>query len=149
MTIPDLIEPITDKKETLGQQWLNVQEKYAGQMTQNVRETTTAMTKSYYESFEKIWNAHKHVTQDYYIWETMRIHPKLDGVIECKHVARLSRPIPEWGTTLFKVSNQNGECIVEWGLPAKHEAMIMMQNKEGWDENIISDIEKYLAGTLV
>lgn len=144
--IPDLISPISEKK-TLGQQWLDVQEQYAGE-TQTIGDTTRSMTKSYLESFEKVWNEHKDLKEDYYIWEAMRIHPKLAGAIECKHVARKTRPLPEWGTTLFKVSNKNGECKVEWGLPAKHEAMIMMQNKEGWHPDIIKDIESFLSGRL-
>ncbi len=55
------------QKKTLGQQVLDVQEKYAGKKTQTVRETTDEMGKKYMQHFEAHLNAHKHLDKPYYI----------------------------------------------------------------------------------
>lgn len=136
-------------KKTLGQQILDVQEKYAGQKTQTVRETTDEMGKEYMKSLQKVIDMHRNVKEDYYIMEIMRPDANLTGVINLKHIARRSRPKPEWGIALYKYHVESGELTYEWGLPHWSEAMIIAQNPEGWEPKTVKDIYDFVEGTLV
>lgn len=136
------------KKETLGQQWLSVQEKYAGQKTQTVRETTDEMGKEYMDSLWSLVEMHSHIQGLYYIQEIIQPDPFLEGVIKVKHIARRSRPNPEWGIALYSVNNKTCELTYEWGLPNEAEAMIMMSNPEGWDRKVVQDIKDFHQGNL-
>ena len=147
--IPELnIIDETPKRKTLGQQVVDTNTKYFGQKTQTVRETTNEMGKKYMESLWKVIEMHEYVREPYYIMEILRPETMLEGVIKLKHVARRTRPRPEWGLGLYKVDNKSGTCTYEWGLPRAEEAMIMMSNPEGWDPKIIKDIKDYVEGTL-
>ncbi len=136
-------------RETLGQQVLDVQEKYAGQKTQTVRETTDAMGKEYMKSLWKVVENHPHVKEDYYIMEILRPDTFLEGVMKLKHVARRTRPTPEWGVALYKVHIGSGTLTYEWGLPHVEEAILMLQEPEGWDSKLIKDIVDFSKGLLV
>lgn len=137
------------KRETLGQQILDNHDKYAGQKTQTVRETTNAMGKDYMRSLWKLIEDHKNMDEPYYIMEIMRPDPILPQTIHVKHIARRTRPRPEWGIALYKVDNKLGECFYEWGLPHAAEALIMVQNPEGWDSKTIKDIKDFVNRILV
>jgi len=136
-------------KQTLGEGLLDIQQKYAGKKTQTVRETTSEMGKEYVKSLEKVIHDHKNVKELYYIMEILKPDAMLEGVIKLVHVARKTRPNPEWGVALYKVDNKLGDITYEWGLPKAEEAYIMMQNPEGWDSKLIRDIKGYLEKTLV
>ena len=73
----------------------------------------------------------------------------LEGVIRIRHVARRTRPLPEWGTALYSVDNKKGEIRYEWGLPLHREAILVMENPGGWDPKIVKDIRDFVQGTLV
>ena len=135
-------------KKTLGQQIADIQTRYQGQKTQTVRETTEAMAGEYIESLNKVVEDHKHLREPYYIVEILKPDAMLEGVIKLVHVARKTRPLPEWGLALYKVDNITGDCRYEWGLPRAEEAAIMMSVPEGWDPRLIDDISRYLNGTL-
>ena len=137
-----------EPRVTLGQQILDVQTKYAGQKTQTVRETTDEMGKSYMASLWKTVEMHKHMKEDYYIMEILRTDPMLEGVVHIKHIARRTRPKPEWGIGLYKVHVSSGNLEYQWGLPIKPEAIIMLQNPEGWEKKTIKDIYDFVQGTL-
>ena len=139
---------MTDKRVTLGQQILDNQAKYAGQKTQTIRETTDEMGKEYMRSLERTVLLNKSCKHDYYIMEIMRPDANLIDVVNLKHISRRTRPKPEWGVALYKYHQQSGHLTYEWGLPAKHEALIMMQNPEGWEPKSIKDIRDYVQGTL-
>lgn len=147
ISTPDL--PATESRKTLGQQVVEVQEKYAGQKTQEVRETTNEMGKGYMQSLEKLIEDNKHLKDDYYIMEILKPDSLLPGVISLKHIARRSRPLPEWGVALYKISNRSGTCTYEWGLPHAAEALIMVQNPEGWEAKTMADIQAFVQGRLV
>ncbi len=134
---------------TLGQQVLDVQTKYAGQKTQTVRETTDEMGKEYMSSLWKTVEMNNKETKDYYIMEILRPDSLLEGVMKLKHIARRTRPNPEWGVALYKVCPSSGSVTYEWGLPSAMEAFVMAQNPEGWDYKIIKDIRDFVQGTLV
>lgn len=134
---------------TLGQQVLDVNAKYAGQKTQTVRETTNEMGKEYMKSLWKTIEMHNHMSEDYYIMEILRPDHLLEGVMKLKHIARKTRPNPEWGIALYKVHPSSGTVTYEWGLPSKSEAIIMLQNPEGWDGKIIKDMLDHVNGRLV
>ena len=137
------------EKKTVGQQVVEVQEKYGGTKTQTARETTNEMSKEYLMSLEKIINDHQNIKEPYFILEILRPDPFLEGVIKLTHVARRTRPKAEWGLALYKVDNAGGELIYEWGLPRAEEAYLMMQDPEGWDAKLIKDIRDHIQGILV
>ncbi len=150
MRVQDIHAPEfhTTERKTLGQQVLDVQEKYAGKKTQTVRETTDEMGKRYMEHFEAHLNAHKHLTKPYYILEIITPDTFLEGVMKLIFQPRWTRPKPEWGIALYKVDNQKGEITLEWGLPKAEEAAIMMANPGGWHPKLIQDIKEHLEGKL-
>jgi hypothetical protein len=136
-------------KKTLGEELLDIQHKYAGKKTQTVRETTSEMGKEYMKSLNKVISDHQKLTEPYYIMEIMKPDSFLEGVIKLVHVARRTRPNPEWGVALYKVDNRKGDLTYEWGLPKAEEAYIMMQSPEGWDSTLIKNIKDFLEGTLI
>lgn len=136
-------------RDTLGQQVLDAQIKYAGQITQTVRETTDAMGKEYMKSLWKVVEDHNHVKEDYYIVEIIQPDMFLEGVMKLKHIARRTRPSPEWGVALYKVHTSSGTVTYEWGLPHVEEAILMLQEPEGWDSKLITDIVEFSKGALV
>ena len=140
---------IETPKKTFGEELLDIQHKYAGKKTQTVRETTSEMGKEYVKSLEKVIHDHENVQEPYYIMEILKPDAMLEGVIKLVHVARKTRPNPEWGIALFKIDNKKGNLTYEWGLPRAEEALIMMQNPEGWDSKLIKDIKDFLDRTLV
>lgn len=137
------------EKKTLGQQWLDVQNEYAGKKTQTVRETTNEMGKDYMESLFKVIKDHEHLKEPYYIIEVLKPDSFLEGVIKLTHIARRTKPRSQWGIAVFEVNNEKGECKYLWGLPKAEEAFIMMQNPEGWDQKLVEDIKNHLDGKLV
>jgi len=137
------------EKKTFGQEWSDVQTKYAGQKTQTVAETTEAMSKDYLESLHKVIKDHEHIKEPYYIIEVLKPDSFLEGVIKLTHIARRTKPRSQWGIAVFEVDNEKGECRYLWGLPKAEEAFIMMQNPGGWDAKLISDIQLHLDGKLV
>ena len=140
---------MTEARQTLGQQVIDVLTKYAGQKTQTVRETTNEMGKEYMASLEKVIELQKGYNEDYYIMEILRPDHLLHGVMKLKHIARKTRPYPEWGVALYKVRPTSGTITYEWGLPNEAEAFIMVQNPEGWDSKLMSDIRDHVQGRLV
>lgn len=151
MHVKDIHDPtfcIAENRKTLGQQALEVQNKYAGQKTQTVRETTDEMGKKYMAHLEAHLDAHKHLTKPYYLLEILRPNPILDGCMELHFMPRWTRPKPEWGLALYKIDNQKGEITLEWGLPRAEEAAIMMANADGWHPKLIQDIQEFLSGKL-
>lgn len=136
------------KKITLGQQVLDNYYKYAGQKTQTVRETTNEMGTAYMDSLWKVIGQHEHLREPYYIMEVLQPETFLEGVIKLKHIARHTRPRPEWGIAIYKVDNQSGVVTYEWGLPRAEEAVIMMSNPGGWDPKVIQDITDFVNGKL-
>lgn len=139
---------MTEAHKTLGQQVIDVQTKYAGQKTQTVRETTTEMGKKYMESLWKTVEMHNGYNEDYYIMEILKPDGLIEGVINLKHIARKTRPKPEWGVSLYKVRPSSGLVTYEWGLPSSDEAFVMVQNPEGWDSKLIKDIKDFVEGKL-
>ncbi len=140
----------TDKKHVnLGQQIIDIQEKYAGQKTQNIRETTDEMGKEYMAQLISCakTNLEKH-NKDFYIVEVLRNDAILESVVKLHLQARWTRPKPEWGMALYRVDAASGNLIYLWGLPQKHEASLMMHNPEGWDQKTMQDIDDYLQGKL-
>lgn len=144
----NLLQPKEAKKVNLGQQIIDAQIKHAGE-TQTVRDTTNEMGKKYMESLWKVVEDHKHLKQDYYIMEIMRPDTFLEGVIKVKHIARRTRPLPEWGIGLYKVHANSGTVTYEWGLPHVEEAIEMLKDPEGWNSKVISDIYDFAKGALV
>lgn len=136
------------EKKTLGQQVYEVQNKYAGQKTQTVRDTTNEMGKEYMASLRKVLEQNSHVKGEYYIMEIMKPDSYLDGVIRLWHIARRTRPTPEWGIGLFKMNNTTGELKYEYGLPHAAEAHRMLEDPYGWDPKVMKDIKDMIAGTL-
>lgn len=136
-----------EKKKTLGQQVLDNYEKNQG-TTQTVRDTTNEMGKKYMESLWKLVEQHKSLKEDYYIMEIMQPDTFLEGVIKVKHIARRSRPNPEWGVALYKVHVNSGEVTYEWGLPHVEEAIEMMKMPEGLHPKVIQDIVDFAKGAL-
>ncbi len=139
----------TEPRVTLGQQVLDIQTKYAGQKTQTIRETTEEMGKNYLKNLWEIVEANKHIKQDWYITEILEVEAILVNTMRIHLHPRLTRPKPEWGLGLYKVHVNSGTVTYEWGLPKKHEALIMMANPEGWDSKSIKDIRDFVEGTLV
>jgi hypothetical protein len=137
-------------RETLGQQLYDNQIKYAGQITQTVRETTDEMGKKYMEELIKCAsdNLNKH-NKDFYILEIIEHDAILEGVIKVHFQARWTRPNPEWGLSLYKVSAESGDLRYLWGLPRKHEVFIMLQNPEGWETKTMQDISDHMQGKLI
>lgn len=135
---------LQNSRVTLGQQVLDVQTKYAGQKTQTIRETTDEMGKKYMQSLWNIIGEHNHITEDYYISEFMKTDSILPNTIHCKHVARLTMPLPEWGIACFRVSNRESECFYEWGLPSEAEGELIKQNPLGWDVKTVDDVTRFL-----
>ena len=140
----DLLQP----KKTLGQEIYEVHNKHAGQKTQTVRETTNEMGKEYMASLRKVLEQNSSVKGDFYIMEIMRPDSHLDGVIRLYHIARRTRPKPEWGTALYKRNNENETLTYEYGLPHVAEAERMLREPYGWDEKVMRDIKDMQAGKL-
>lgn len=92
---------------------------------------------------------HKDLKEPYYIMEILQPDAILPNAIKMKHIARKTRPKPEWGIALYKVDNSIDECFYEWGLPHKSEALIMIQNPAGWESKSMQDIIAFARGTLV
>lgn len=136
------------KHITLGQQVINTYHKYAGQSLQNVRDTTNEMGKVYMDSLWKVVSEHEHVQEPYFIVEILQSDTFLEGVIKLKHIARYTRPRPEWGLALYKADNKNGALTYEWGLPRAEEALIIMSNPPGWDKKMVQDIADFVNGKL-
>lgn len=149
MTLDDaFLSTFDPTRKTIGAQVFELQNRYAGQKTQTVRETTDAMAKDYLQSLWKVVEDHKTLTEPYYITEILKPDPYLDGVVRLWHTARRTRPLPEWGLALYKVNNSTGEVTYEWGLPHAQEALVMVQNPEGWDAKMMKDIMDFIDGKL-
>lgn len=131
------------EEKTLGQQVLDTQEKYAGQVTQNIRDTTNEMGKEYMKSLWSIIESHAHLTTKYYISEFMKRDTIIPDAIHCKHVARLTMPLPEWGLACYRIDNQVGECFYEWGLPSEAEGEMILMNPLGWDKKTADDVIRF------
>jgi hypothetical protein len=143
-----MVQQSSVPRATLGQQVLDVQTKYAGQKTQTVRETTDEMGKEYMRSLQSIFEKHQHLPFDYYIVEIIQPDTFLPGAIKVKHIARRTEPFPEWGLAVYKVDNHSGDCTYLWGLPHEAEAMMMLQNPEGWERKTMQDIDDFMKGRL-
>ena len=137
------VPPLNEVKKTLGQQIYDNHIKYAGQFTQEVRETTNEMGKEYMRSLDKCIEMHAHHRKPYFVYEILRPHSHFPNVIECKHVVRFTEPLPEWGTSLYKVDNSSGEWWYLWGLPHEIEAMRFMMNPIGYEKKTIDDIVSF------
>lgn len=135
-------------KKSLGQEIYEIQNKYAGQKTQTVRETTNEMGKEYMASLRKVLEQNSAVKGEYYIMEIMRPDSYLDGVIRLYHIARRTRPKPEWGIALYRRNNEAETLIYEYGLPHAAEAHRMLEDPYGWDPKVIADIQDMRAGKL-
>ena len=144
-----LFAPAKPKPKTLGAQMLDMRIKHAGEKTQTIRETTDEMGKKYMEDIVKLAESElqKH-SKDFYILEVLEHDPILEGVIKLRLQARWTRPAPEWGIALYKVHAVSGQMTYEWGLPQKHEAYIMIQNPEGWEQKTMQDIMAFVDGKL-
>lgn len=138
-----------EKKETFGQQVARVHAQNSGKLVQTIGETTSEMAKEYIRSMEKMVNDHQHYREPYYIMEIIKPDGLLEGVIKMVHIARKSRPRPEWGIALYKVDNQKGTLTYEWGLPLHREAVIVMENPGGWDPKIVEDITAFVEKRLI
>src|SRR5689334_37502 len=92
-------------KRSLGQQVYDVQTKYAGQKTQTIRETTDEMGKEYMRSLWSVIEKHKHLKGTYYIVEMVSRDAIIPDAVKVVHVARRTRPLPEWGLALYRVDN--------------------------------------------
>jgi len=136
-------------KKTLGQQVMDVHAANGGRFSQTIGETTSEMAKEYLKSLWKIVEDHQHIKEPYYIMEIIQPDQYLEGVIKLKHIARRSRPLPEWGVALFSVDNHTGALKYEWGLPTIGEAEIVMSAPEGWDPKMVKDIRDFVLGNLV
>jgi len=134
---------------TLGQQLLDKHAKTTAQDTQTVRDTTDAMGKKYMESLWKLVKQHENLQEDWYISEVISHDTFLEGVMKVKHIARRTRPRPEWGMALYMVHPKVGQLSYEWGLPHVEEAIEIMKEPEGWDRKIVKDIMAYAEGSLV
>lgn len=143
------MEDTEEQKPTLGEQLVKVQTDNAGRMSQTIGETTEGMAKEYLKSLEQIINDHKHVKEKYYIMELIKVDQFMEGVVRLKHIARKTRPRPEWGVALYAVDNQSGTLTFEWGLPTIGEAEIVMSAPEGWDPFLVGNIRDFVNGTLV
>jgi hypothetical protein len=137
------------KKKTFGQQVVENHARNGGRFTQTIRETTSEMAKEYLRSLWKIVEDHQNYKEPYYIMEIIQPDQYLEGVIKMKHIARKTRPLPEWGVALYSVDNQTGILKYEWGLPTVGEAEIVMSNPEGWDAKMVKDIRDFAMGNLI
>jgi hypothetical protein len=136
-------------KKTLGEQIAKVHADNGGRFTQTIRDTTSEMGKEYLRSLWKLVEDHQSYKEPYYIMEIIQPEQFLEGVIKMKHIARKTRPLPEWGVALYSVDNQTGTLKYEWGLPTIGEAEIVMSNPEGWDSKMVKDIRDFVLGNLV
>ena len=134
---------------TLGQQLLDKHARTSAHDTQSVRDTTDAMGEKYMESLWKLVKMHESLQEDWYITEVIQHDTFLEGVMKVKHIARRTRPRPEWGIALYKVHPNSGTLSYEWGLPHVEEAILIMKEPEGWDRKIVKDIMAFAKGELV
>ena len=144
MLNPSLVEP----RKTLGQQIEELHASSASDTDQTVRDTTNEMGKKYMESLWSLVQQHIHLTKPYYILEIMKPDSHLTNTVKLLHVARWTRPVPEWGLALYRVDNSLGEVFYEWGLPHVNEAEFMMHDPLGWDPKMIKDIQDFREGKL-
>jgi len=148
--IPDC--PVSMQSEsprvTLGQQILEKRAKASAQDTQTVRDTTNAMGEEYMKSLWTLVKKHENLSEDWFITEIITHDTFLEGVMKVKHIARRTRPNPEWGLALYKVHPKSGTLSYEWGLPHVEEAIHIMKEPEGWDKKIVKDIMAFANGTL-
>lgn len=149
MSKPKILEKKEIERPTLGSLLVKNHEENAGRLSQTIRETTNEMGKEYIKSLDRIIYEHEHYSEPYYIMEIISPEYHMEGVIRMRHIARKTRPKPEWGIALYRVDNKKGEITYEWGLPFQHEATMVMTNPEGWDPKIVKDIRDYVEGTLV
>jgi len=136
------------EKKTLGAEIFEVHNKYAGQKTQTVRETTNEMGKEYLASLDKVLNKHAHYKEPYYIMEILKPDSHLDGVIRLWHIARKTRPTPEWGIAVYKRDNAADTLTYEYGLPHAAEAHRMLEDPYSWDPKVMRDIKDMQLGLL-
>ncbi len=147
--IPDCPIQSESPRVTLGQQILDKHAKLKTQDTQTVRDTTDEMGKEYMKSLWKLVKQHENLQEDWYITEIITHDTFLEGVMKVKHIARRTRPNPEWGIALYMVHPKSGQLSYEWGLPHVEEAILIMKEPEGWDRKIVKDIMAFAEGTLV
>lgn len=147
--IPDCSIQSESPRATLGQQLLDKHANTTGQGTSSVADMGHAMGEKYMESLWKLVNQHKSLEEDYYILEVITHDTFLEGVMKVKHIARRTRPNPEWGLALYKVMPKSGTLLYEWGLPHVEEAIQIMREPEGWDKKVVKDIMAFAKGELV
>lgn len=136
-------------RATLGQQLLDKHANTAGQGPNTVADMGHAMGEKYMESLWKLVKMHEKLEEDWFISEVIQHDTFLEGVMKVKHIARRTRPNPEWGMALYKVHPKSGTLSYEWGLPHVEEAILIMKEPEGWDKKIVKDIVAFSKGELV
>ena len=149
--IPDCYNPAQSgsPRATLGQQLLDKHANSTGQGSIEVAEMGQEMGKEYMKSLWKLVKQHENLDEDWYISEVIQHDTFLEGVMKVKHIARRTRPNPEWGMALYMVHPKSGELSYEWGLPHVEEAIEIMKDPEGWDRKIVKDIMAFAKGELV
>ena len=129
--IPDCFGQSESPRATLGQQLLDKHANTTGQGTTSVADMGHAMGEKYMESLWKTVKMHENLDEDWYISEVIQHDTFLEGVMKVKHIARRTRPNPEWG------------------LPHVEDAIRIMREPEGWDPKIVKDIVAFAKGELV
>ncbi len=148
--VHDCYQPQSESpRATLGQQLLDKHANTVGQGSHTVGDMGHAMGEKYMESLWKIVKMHEKLEEDWFISEVIQHDTFLEGVMKVKHIARRTRPHPEWGMALYKVHPKSGTLSYEWGLPHVEEAILIMKEPEGWDKKIVKDIVAFSKGELV
>jgi hypothetical protein len=127
------------------------------QEMQTVEETYTEMTPKYFEELKKACedNASK-FSPPFYIVVLRKKEFWADNVLRQWFVARQTRPdprvlrrdYPNHDHDLWKYNHTTGDVSLQWTLPTKQDADMMLRNWQLYHSDLIRWISEFNAGTL-
>lgn len=110
------------------------------------------VTSEYQKNWEKqildIIDTHQDYAPKYYILQVIQKEHGHINLLRNRTFIRKTRPDPDWNTDCYSYDNLLHMLRLEWSLPPKEAATMILRNTSQWDKFLVSSIQRFLSGEL-
>jgi hypothetical protein len=138
------------KKDTIGQQIIDVVKKSGKDKGPEAREVTLEWGKNFLKELENIARDPQYKKWDLiYIKVLAKKQVASENMVNVVYGVTNVMPSPDWKNMLYSYDRKKDEWKLHWVLPQAPEiARVMLAHEDGFDPILISSIKKFLNGEL-
>lgn len=113
-----------------------------------VGDVASEYSKKWEKQILDIIEEHRDYAPKYYVLQYIQKEHGHVNILRHRTFIRKTRPDPDWNTDCYSYDNRSSTLRLEWTLPPKESATMILRTPSQWDAFLVSSIQRFLSGEL-